>query len=195
MSYSQNIKPDITHPPLPLKNQPFVRNSTEIHKGRIIERAHAYPNYYRIVLRSKDIVLGTKTDATFRLSFPDRLHGTAVLMVESFNLQDKDTASNLAKEVIELRSRTLIQSRSYDTTNDGLSDLLCSFTGYSYQSQSPSADGAGVPVTDANIFENQNFNVYFKKVDETAFTTNEFKGDWVLTLLVIPYDHSINPYD
>lgn len=178
------------------KRPEFVKSSVEIKPSRKIDRLdRPYPQFYKIVLRSKDKIAGTNRDAQFRVSMSDRLHAPAVMMVESFCLQDEDSPTeNLLTQAVEMRLRGIPQPRTYDSSTQSTSDLLCSFVGYTYYNQSPSADGAGIAITDPNLLQNGLFNIYFKKVDDTDFTLNEFNGDWILTLLVVPYDGSVQPY-
>lgn len=185
------IRPDISKPPLDLKQQTFMPSDAELTKGRqIVKITRPYPQFSRLVLRSKDIAYGTTKDAFFNISGVDKLHAPAVLMVESFYLQDEDTASNLAKRVLEIHLRGLSQPRSWDSSKKGTTDVLCTLLGYSYENKSPSADGAGVPVTDPNFLQQGVLNFYFTKGDGSAFSADEFKGDWVMTLLIVPYDES-----
>lgn len=175
------------------KHLEYMLTSSEITKKRDIEKvSKPYPQYVRIVLRSKDRTSGTFADATFQnINVPERFHGSAVLMVETFNMSNKDSGA-LNGELVELRIRNIPHCRSFDSSNGGATDLLASFTGYSFQSQSPSVDGVGVPITNLTQLQNTPMTVYLRKTDGSGFAAGQLNNaDWVLVLAVIPLDNSV----
>lgn len=175
------------------KHPEYMLTSSEITKKRDIEKVtKPYPQYIRIVLRSKDKTSGTFTDATFQnINVPERFHESAVMMVESFNMSNKDSGA-LNGDLVELRIRNIPHCRSFDSSNGGATDLLACFTGYSYQGQSPSVDGVGVPITNFTQLQNTPMNVYLRKTDGTAFAAGQLAdANWVLVLAIIPLDNSV----
>lgn len=149
------------------------------------------PQFNRIVLRSIDRDAGsTRHNAFFSgVSINERLSAPAVLIVNSFNLENGDSGA-WSNTVLELRLRGITQSRSWDSSNKTATDLLCAFQGYNYQNQGASSDAIGLAVTNPNQFQNANLNVYFTSADDNSFTS-DFAGEWTLVLDIVSYDDSL----
>lgn len=149
-----------------------------------------YPQYFKVVLRSADRDAGsTKINARFSgVALNAPFQCPAVLIVESFRLTNADSGA-LTNGVLELRLRGVNQPRTWDSSTKSASDLLLTVKGYDYQCGSATVDSIGVPVTDPNLFQNNNLNVYFKTSDNAALA--DFAGDWVLVLNVVALDGSV----
>jgi hypothetical protein len=168
-----------------LKQKEFM-TTLEMDKGRNMNRAS--PQFYRIVIRSKDRTSGTRSNAIFsNINFNEYFSSSAVLFADTFILQNKDTNA-LVGESIEISIKGIPQPRTFDTGTMSATEVLCAFTGYSYQNQSPDSNAVGIPILNPTQFQNQPINIYFKKTDGTALA--DFAGDWVLVLNVVSYDGS-----
>ena len=184
-----------------MTTSPFQHESPYLHKEFLpasVNKAHReidrisrpYPQFYRIVLRSTDRVSGTRNNAFFNnITINERLKCPTVLFVESWNMEVKDNGL-YNDEVLEIHLGGIPQSRTWDSSSQTTTDLLCVTSNYIYYNQSPSVDSVGIPITDPNQFQNASLNIYFRKADGSAFS-NDFAGDWTLVLDLVTYDGSV----
>lgn len=147
----------------------------------MVRHSQPLPNYQRIVLRSADRDAGSsRVDARFSgVAVQAPLDIPAVLFVESFCMDDKDTGA-LAGTVLEARLRGVQHPRSWDSRTKGASDLLAAWLGYEAPVGQGTGDTVGILVSDPSLFNNRTLNVYFTGADNAALA--DFAGDWTLVL-------------
>lgn len=177
--------------PAPFSHKEFMSPTVNKPHHETAPVSRPFPQFYRIILRSKDRVAGsTRNNAVFHnVTISERLKCPTVLFVESFSMENKDSGA-YTNEVLEMRLTGLPQPRTWDSTTQTTTDLLAVVSGYTYYHSSPNSDSVGIPITDPNQFQNSSINIYFRKADSTPFA-DDFAGDWTLVLDVVTYDGSV----
>ena len=147
----------------------------------MVRQSGPLPNYQRIVLRSADRDAGSsRVDARFTgVAVQAPLDIPAVLFVESFCMDDKDTGA-LVGTVLEARLRGVHHPASWASRTKGASDLLAAWLGYEAPLGPGTGDCVGILVTDPSAFNNRTLNVYFTGAGSAPLA--DFQGDWVLVL-------------
>lgn len=162
-----------------------------------------YPQYFKLVLRSKDRDVGsTKTYAKFSdVRMPEGFSAPAVFMVESFNMtQTKDAYSPLFFS-LEVHIPELLQPRSWSSRTKNASDVICvTNENGSYFNGSCNVNSLGIPILDNNFFRNNQISVYLSttenesgapRADEDLFDTDNVLGEWVLVAYCVCLDDSV----
>lgn len=154
-----------------------------------------YPQYFKLVLRSKDRDSGsTKVDAKFSdVKLPDSFGENSVFFVESFNLTLGETIKQVNVHIPEL-----IQPLSWSSRTKNVTDVVCvTDTVGCYFNGSCNVNGVGVPMLDRNFFRNNQLSVVLSTPDgehgrprngEDYFDPVTLSGEWVLVAYIVTLD-------
>lgn len=172
----------------PIAHGPAQSMSTDAHVYHRIPPAEtglpAKEATYRIHLSSGDALAGsTATNATFQVILNNQLRANKVkVVVESFAVNN-GSAGALNNMWYRVHLRELVNRTSYSSRTNGLSDMLCSTTGYQFIPRQQS----GTVVPAATFFANQTFTV---TIESPCFTAAAYAWNaldtWDLTLAVVP---------
>lgn len=137
-----------------------------------------YTRIHRVILRSKDLTTGSKSDAIFRVDVPEIKSQKCKLVVESFYMTNGTSYNDLVAGVYHVHWRYFSDPLSYSSINKSTTDILMTLKGTSFINSSD----VGISVADKSIFQG-NINISLSSADITDFATKV--EDWVLTLNVI----------
>lgn len=135
------------------------------------------PRFYKIVLTGHEKIAGDIANAKFNVKLPTPLPPNAVLCVKDFTIMyDIDTLETEKNYVV--RMPELLARDSYQSLNNGASDVLCA--GYNSYTQQVYAGCAGITINDANFFNNKQITISI----DTVATIDDF----VLVLYIYAYE-------
>jgi hypothetical protein len=143
------------------------------------KRARNFPKYHKIILRSTDKQSGTNANATFNIKLPNNFSRDAVLVSESFYMENEDSSA-LATVPYSLHLRQLMQPNSYTSATGNATDALFTTAGYSYVN-SAQISSLGIPIVNGGFFNNNALTIYFS----STYANFTHANDWTLTLAIV----------
>lgn len=152
------------------------------------KRTRDFPKYHKLILRSTDKQSGTNESATFNIKLPNTFSRDAVLVPESFFMENEDSSA-LATVPYSVHLRQLMQPNSYSSATGNATDVLFTTAGYSYINSAQTSSW-GIPILNGGFFNNNMLTIYFSSTYSNFTHTN----DWTLTLAVIePSNDAFTP--
>lgn len=163
-----------------------------------------YPQYFKLVLRSKDRDTGsTKSYAKFSdVKMPEGFSAPTVFMVESFNITlAQDGYGFPVFENLEVHLPELLQTRSWSSRTKNVTDVICvTDANASFYNGSCNVNSLGVPILDNNFFRNNQISIVLgtpenesgrPRADEDLLDTTKIVGEWVLVAYIVCLDESV----
>ena len=164
-------------PPMAIAQNDFMAHDKTSYP---FKRTDDFPKFYKIVLSSTDKVSGTNASANFLINLPTPLPKNAVLCVKDFAC--RFLAGSTYTCIVSIPQ--LLAPNSYQSSNNGASDILLTTIGSQSFSNDLQVGSVGVPITNPNFFTNKLITVNVDCLETTA----ESLGNWILMLYNYGYD-------